>query len=485
MSENRYTRRSFVKHSAMAAAAMAFINCNPFCKKSKGKRPNILFAIADDWGWPHARFYGDKVVKTPAFESIARNGILFNNAFVTAPSCTPSRNSILTGQYHWRLETGANLHSRFPDGPQTFPNILEDNGYFVGSCSKSFGPGADRERPVAGIKYDNFEIFLQTAPKDKPFCFWLGSKDPHRTYEWQSGVKSGMDPDDVQVPPCLPDTKEVRTDICDYYWEVQRFDKTVDDALELLEESGELDNTLIVMTGDNGWPFPRGKSNFYDLGVHVPLAVQWGNEIKKGRVIDDFVSLADFAPTFFEAAGLDVPEDVTAKSLISLFESNESGWIDPERDHVLTGKERHTLAQADSMSGTPMRAIRTKDFLYIHNFKPDRWPAGAPKNLYGRAFRDIDDSPTKSVILENKDRPEMKKYFKLCCGKRPADELYDLQKDPDQLTNVADDPTYKQDLKELKKRLFDELKQTKDPRVLGKGDVFDNYPYLGKKPVIK
>jgi arylsulfatase A-like enzyme len=448
--------------------------------ESSKARPNIFFAMADDWGWPHSPLYGDKVVKTPTFERIAANGILFNNAFITAPSCTPSRNSVFTGQYHWRLGPGANLWSQFPEGPETYPNILEDSGYFVGSYRKAFGPGRDRKRPVAGKAFKRVAEFFRQRPRNKPFCFWFGSSDPHRGYQWKSGVKSGMKLEDVQVPPCLPDSEEIRTDICDYYWEVQRFDHQVSEALKFVEKTGELDNTIIVMTGDNGWPFPRGKSNLYDLGVHAPLAIQWPNRITRGRVVDDFVSFSDFAPTFLEAAGIKPRAAMTGRSLITVFESDKSGTVDPNRDHVLTGKERHTPAQADHMGGTPMRAIRNRDYLYIHNFEPDRWPVGDPSSsMRGPSLSDIDDSPTKKYIVGHRNDPKLKKYYQLCCGKRPADELYDLSKDPHQLNNVAGNPQYAEVLRRLKDRLMKELRETEDPRVLGGGSSFENYPYYG------
>ncbi|HUU28052.1 MAG TPA: sulfatase [archaeon] len=480
MTDSYLTRRGFLKHTCLGITALAASSQYLMANEPSKKRPNIILCMADDWGWPHSPLYGDKVVKTPTFDSIAASGILFKNAFVTAPSCTPSRNSVLTGQYHWRLGPGGNLWSQFPEGPETYPNILEDSGYFTGSFRKAFGPGKDRQRPVAGKPFESVGDFFQNRPKNKPFCFWFGSSDPHRPYEWQSGINSGMKLEDVQVPPCLPDSKEVRTDICDYYREVQRFDLEVGQTLKIIEEMGELDNTIVVMTGDNGWPFPRGKSNLYDPGVHVPLAVQWGSKIKKGRVVEDFVSLADLAPTFLESAGIRPLDVMTGRSLVNIFDSDKSGIMDQARDHVLTGKERHTPAQADHMGGTPMRALRNRSYLYIRNFEPDRWPAGDPDtSMRGPALSDIDDSPTKKYIVEHKNDPELKKYYELCSSKRPADELYDLSQDPDQLINVAVNPEYREILKGLKDQLMKELRETGDPRAAGKGDSFDNYPYLG------
>jgi len=240
---------------------------------------------------------------------------------------------------------------------------------------------------------------------------------------------------------------------------------------------GELDNTIVVMSGDNGCPFPRCKSNLYDLGTNAPLGIRWPAKAKGGRVVDDFVSLCDLAPTFLEAAGLKPLPAMTGRSLMTVLTSGKSGRVDAKRDHVLVGMERHTCAQTGSTEGYPMRAIHTHDYLYIRNFKPDRWPAGTPE-----AYRDIDASPTKTYMMKNRDDAKVKPLFKLAFGKRPAEELYDRRKDPGQLHNVAADPAYAEVRKRLAGALMAELKATADPRALGSGDVFDRYPYRGGRP---
>ncbi len=480
-----FSRRSALGTLGLGLAALAVSNCAAWAAPAPAApRPNILFAIADDWGWPHASSYGDSVVKTPTFDQIGRNGVRFNHAYVASPSCTPSRNTLLTGQHFWRLGPGANLWSTLPAEFQTFTNLLEAQGYAVGAYRKVWGPGTDREPAAAGKTYLSFAEFLEQKPAGEPFCFMFGATDPHRPYRQGSGIKSGMNPANVIVPPMLPDTAKVRSDICDYYFEVERFDREVGEQLTLLKERGELDNTIVIMTGDNGWPFPRGKSNLYDLGTRVPLAVQWGTKVKSaGRTIDDFVSFTDFAPTLLTVAGVEVPTVMTGRSFLNLLESSKSGRIDPARDHVLTGKERHTVAQTDTTGGTPMRAIRTHDYLYIRNFEPDRWPSGAPE----LGFKDIDGGPTKSELLALRDDPVGKVAFELSTAKRPADELYDLASDPQQMVNVAAEPKYAKTLADLRGRLMSELKETGDPRAQGQGEVFDAYPYLTpvKKPRAK
>jgi arylsulfatase A-like enzyme len=340
----------------------------------------------------------------------------------------------------------------------------------------------------AGTRFNSFSAFLETRPADRPFCFWFGSTDPHRGYKRGSGEASGMDLDAIRLPACFPDHPVVRGDVADYYWEVQRFDREVGGLLDTLERRGELDDTLVVMTGDHNMPFPRCKANLYDSGSHVGLAVRWPGGIKAGRVVEDFVGLPDLAPTFLELAGLSPPEAMTYRSLAPILTSGKSGRIDPRRDHILIGKERHCPCQeAPDSGGTPMRAIRTHDYLYIRNFRPDRWPAGTPNFekafLPGTWYGDCDNGPTKTYMIDNRDTEDHHhRLFALAFEKRPAEELYFLPKDPGQLNNVADDPAFRQAREKLSARLMEALRLTGDPRVVGGGDVFDRYPYTGGAP---
>jgi arylsulfatase A-like enzyme len=454
-----------------------------------GQRPNILFCIADDWGWPDAGVYGDPIVKTPAFDRLAREGVLFENAFVTSPSCTPSRGSILTGQYHWRLGAGANLWSSLPPNHVVYPLLLEEAGYHVGHAGKAWGPGdlkalGRTKDPAGDHAKKGFRGFLAALPEGKPFCFWLGSSDPHRPYELGSGRKAGIDPAKVRVPADLPDCDTVRSDLADYLFEVERFDRDVADALALLDERGEAANTIVVVTGDHGMPFPRHKCNLYDSGVHVPLVIRWPEVVKPGRRVTDFVSLADLAPTYLQAAEEAVPPEMTGRSLLPLLQAAGSGRIDPTRDHVLVGRERHTPAQeAPSTVGYPQRAIRTDDYLYIKNLEPDRWPVGAPKgSTRGPMFADCDDGPTKALLLKGLGDPAIKPFYDLAFAKRPAEELYDLAKDPGQLVNVADDPAFAKTKASLAEKLDGGLKASGDPRSFGRGHELESFPYLGRIP---
>jgi N-sulfoglucosamine sulfohydrolase len=463
--------------------AMACLLPAPACTiVPMDKRPNILFCLADDWGYPHAGAYGDPVVRTPVFDGIAHEGVLFMNAFSAAPSCTPSRGAILTGQAPHRLAEGGNLHSFLPARYRVYPDLLEASGYSVGFTRKGWGPGkyqeGGRSRNPAGPQVREFREFLRRVPEGRPFCFWFGSNDPHRPYEKGSGLKAGLSIEKVRVPPYLPDTPEVCSDILDYYAEVERFDSEVGELLWLLDHSGRLENTLVVVTGDNGWPFPRSKANLYDAGTRQPFAVRWPAAVRGGRTLNDFVNLTDLAPTFLEAAGLKPPADMTGRSIVGLLKGTEKPG---KRTDVFLERERHANVRRGDL-GYPARAIRTHDFLYIRNFRPERWPAGDPEFYFSVGpFGDCDGSPTKDWILSHRSDPGLERFFTLSFDRRPAEELYDLERDPYQLTNVAGEPGYAEPRRRMGEELDRWMMETADPRATADDDRWDRYPYFGER----
>jgi len=440
--------------------------------------PNILFALADDWSWPHASIAhtlgvpgSDSVVQTPVFDRVARNGVLFTNAYCSAPTCSPSRSAILTGRNFWETESAANLRGLLPVKFEVYPDVLEKAGYHVGFMAKGWSPGelGDRERNPAGPRFNDFDTFIKEKTEGSPFCFWFGSKDAHRGYELDSGIRSGMNPDDVAIPAGLPDDPVVRKDLCDYYFEVQRFDRELGEMLDLLEQLGELENTLIVVAGDNGLPFPRCKTELYDTGTRVPLAVSWASAINGGRVVDDFVNLAELGPTFLEAAGLKPLETMTVKSLMNILDADAEGQVDPNRDKVFVGREYHAFECRVDDTGYPMRAVRNRDFLYIRNYEPDRWPVGDPVEFREKRgpYGEIDPSPTKSLMMERRDEPGFKRLFELSFGRRPYEELYDLRKDPGQLDNVAQEPAYADEKRTMAKMFKNEFGAEYNPAAFG------------------
>ncbi|MCB1229039.1 MAG: sulfatase [Verrucomicrobiae bacterium] len=513
----------------------------------KADRPNILFAFADDWGH-YASIYAEAegagtandVVKTPNFDRIAREGVLFKNAHVTAPSCTPCRSSLLSGQYFFRTGRGAILQGAIWDTKiPTYPLMLRDAGYHIGKIYKVWSPGEPRDAPYGEQEYGyemkgpnfnsfsqtatklveegktvaeakqllldkvgaEFDAFLEAKPDDEPFCFWFGPTNTHRMWTRGSGKALwGLEPDNLKgkLPDFLPDVPLVREDFADYLGEAMAFDAGLGVLLKRLEKAGQLDNTLVVVSGDHGAPgFPRGKCNLYDFGTNVSLAARWGNgKIPAGRVVDDFVNLMDLAPTFLEAGGVTPPEVMTGRSLMPVLTSEKSGQVDPERTWVITGRERHVGDARPGGKPYPQRAFRTKDHVFIVNFEPDRWPMGDPGDAAGEdipdydtlanntfaAYADFDASPTKAWMIEHRNDPEVAKLFELGFGKRPKYELYDLSKDADEIENVAGYTEYADVQADMEKRLMAELKLVNDPRVTADPVPFENAPFTDIPP---
>lgn len=454
-------------------------------------RPNFLFIIFDDWGWRDAGAYGSTWVKTPNFDRVAREGVLFKNAFTSNPKCSPCRASILTGRNTWQLKEAVSHGGYFPAGFEVYPDLLEKAGYTLGLTGKGWGPGdfktlAQRTRNPAGPSFDehkaeppasgigrndytkNFAAFLAQRDTAKPFSFWMGFQEPHRAYEWNSGVRLGKLLADVKVPAYLPDTDIVRRDLADYAVEVEYADSHIGGALKALEAAGQLDNTLIIITSDHGMPFPYVKGQIHEDGFHLPLAMRWGKALKPGRVVEDFINVRDFAPTYLELAGLKPPAQMTGKSLVNLLRSDKSGWVE-NRNTMLVGKERHDIGRPNDL-GYPVRALRTRDFLYVHNFHPDRWPVGNPETDFGNC----DPGPSKEVIKLLGGH-----FYDLCFGKRQPDELYDLRHDPQAVNNLAGDLAHREKLEALRYQMMQMLRDEQDPRALGDAAIFDTYKYVG------
>ncbi len=466
------------------------------CGRRDEPRPNILLVIADDQSWRDAAAYGAKHVATPAFDRIAREGVLFKNSFSASPSCTPARSAVLMGRHVWQQEEAGVLYGAMPSEIPLYPHLLEDAGYATGYTGKGWAPGnwkaLGATRNPCGKEYnskrhavpvrpgiepsdyaENFRQFLGERDKGTPFCFWLGSKEPHRVYDEGSGLRLGKRLAEAQVPEFLPDTPEVRSDLLDYYLEIEWYDAQLGKALRILEETGELENTLIVVTSDNGMPFPRAKVSLYDWGVHMPLALRWGAKLKRGRVIEDLVSHTDFAPTFLAAARVAQPTGMAGKSLLPLL-LGEPGW--EPRKAVFCGMERHTMCRPDGV-GYPMRSMRTAEFLYIRNYAPDRWPTGGEFLSSNRTpHGDIDAAPTKDALLNPALAARFPKQVQWCLAKRPAEELYEVGTDAGQVKNLVEDARYAGQRDEMRARLKAYLEETRDPRAAGE-DPWQGYVY--------
>jgi arylsulfatase A-like enzyme len=528
-----------MKRSALVVLAVAVLL---YTRPAAAQAPkwNVLFCFADDWG-RYASCYApvdgrpsiNDAIRTPHVDRLAREGVLFRNAFVNSPSCTPCRSSLLSGRYFFNCGRGAILQGAIWDSAiPTFPLLLRDAGYQIGKSYKVWSPGTPADAPIGGQQYayeqagrlpnnfseeatqlveqgmsvadarekifdqvrGNFAAFLADRKPGQPWLYFFGPTTTHRVWIKGSGKKLwGIEPDSLRgkLPKFLPDVPEVREDVADYLGECQAFDAYIGVLLKQLEEAGELDRTLVVASGDHGMPgVPSGKCNLYDHGVSVALVARVPGG-KGGRVVDDFVRLPDLAPTFMEVGGVQPPAGLYGRSLLPLLLSEKSGQIDPERTWVITGRERHVAAAREGNLPYPMRALRTPEFVYVRNFAPDRWPLGSPgvagdpmlpptstleSNTFV-AYADMDAGPTKAWLIEHRGDPAWKWHYEFAFGKRPAEELYDVRKDPDQVHNVAADPAYAAKKQELSAQLMKLLTEAADPRVTGDGGTFDRPPF--------
>ena len=495
------------------------------------QKPNILFLFADDLGRYASAYRCEKtpsvndLLSTPTFDQIAQEGVLAQNAFVSAPSCTPCRASLISGRHFFTNGSCSQLHHRW-HGPenndpwnkiQGYAHLLEKSGYHIGLTHKNHVKGnpfgaqyskagrkvntfsqnvskADDIEQAKKLIYDecrnNFQSFLKERKPGQPFLYHFHPTNTHRKWVVGSGKKLwNLDPNQLKgkLPPFLPDVPTVREDMADYLGETMAFDECCRILIEELKKIGEYNKTLIIISGDHGAPgFPRGKTNCYDFGSRVLFAARWPGNIKPGQVLEEPISLIDLAPTFLAAAGITKPSSMHGENLLPAL---KEGKHDNLRSWALIGREVHVETARHLQLPYPMRAIRTKDYLYILNFKPDRQPMGDPLSLSKSnkipfdelanntrlSFADVDASPTKAFFIQNRNRPDFKYFWDLGFGPRPSEELYDLKNDPHQLSNVALSPGYSEARNELRKTLMAELQTHQDPRVFG--DQFDFPPY--------
>ena len=527
---SQFQNRRFFLFFFVSVLFVVLFSCNKEQKTSKS--PNILFAISDDQSFAHTSFAGCSFIETPAFDRVANEGIYFTNCIAGSPGCAPSRSSIVTGRYHWQNEQSGQHASSWMKKYVPFIDLLDANGYATGRTGKGVSPfyyarneadslwrktdagGIEHsrinyqkntdtdERTATGISarnyFKNFKFFIDSIKGDKPFFFWYGAHEPHRVFEQDSWKRNHKKLVETNVPGFLPDHEIVRGDILDYAVEIEWFDLHLQRMLKYLDEIGELENTVVIVTSDNGMSFPRAKANGYEYGIHVPFAVRFPKDFPGGRIIDDPVSFADIAPTILELTktGSSGMLPISGKSILKTLKSEKQGVVDENKKYVFSGRERHSSSRYKNW-GYPQRMIRSKEFLLIWNIKPERWPAGAPQRIvkgttnqlwpmYGIdkngkhhsewAFTDIDAAPSKSYIIENWEDENVKSFFDLAHAKRPEFELFDIRNDSYCLNNLIGKSDFAEVEKTMKSVLLDELEKSEDPRVVGPDkEIFDSY----------
>ncbi len=489
----------YLKLNALVFLTGLSFTCNLIFAQETGK-PNILIIMLDDAGLDMSA-YGSTYVQTPAFDKVAKNGVLFHKAYTPNAKCSPSRAAVLTGRNSWQLEAAANHFIYFPPQFKTYQEALGDFGYFTGYTGKGYSPGVTlkqdgtardvlgpnfgkrkRTPPTSEISRDdysaNFKDFLNAVPDGKPWSFWVGLHEPHRAYAFESGEKLGKKTTDMiqEVPGYWPDSLTIRKDLLDYAYEIEYADAQAGKILMELENRGLLDNTLIIYTSDHGMPFPRVKGNQYEQANHVPMAIWWkGKMPKTGKVVNNYLSFIDLTPTIFDAVGLPFKESglhpSPGKSFLPLLTSSMLKEVQKPRDYVLVGKERHDTGRPHDW-GYPIRGIYRNDMLYIKNFETDRWPSGNPETGY----LNVDSSPTKTLLINLRRNGIDKTYWATNFGKRPQEELYDLKNDPYCMNNLASNETFSMQKQDMKSFMLEKLKEEGDLRMIGYGHLYEQYP---------
>ncbi len=440
----------FVRRTIGIFALMVTICANSVVKAAD--KPNFVFIIADDIGWEDFGCYGNSHVKTPNIDKLAEEGIRFDNAFLTASSCSPSRCSIISGKYP-HSNGAAELHTELPESEIPFPLLLKENGYYTALAGKwHMGNAAHRAFDIYtdnnGYKNGdggeaNWIPFLKDRPKDKPFFFWLASYDAHRPWGADTFIVT-HDPKDLEVPVYFADTPETRQDMASYYNEIGRFDYYIGKVRQELEKQGVLENTLIIVMADNGRPFPRCKTRVYDSGMQTPFIVFWPKGLKKkGVQTESLISAIDISSTILELAGITQPDDYQGVSFAPILQSTKT----ETREYIFSEHNWHDYEAYERM-------VRSKDFLYVWNARP---------NLSNCGPADSKTSPTQYAL--NKVRDEGKLTFAqadVFVVPRPEEELFDLSLEDQQLLNVASIEKYEEQLVKLRNLLKEWMDNTGD-----------------------
>ena len=428
-------------------------------------KPNIIFIIADDMGWDDCGAYGHPNIRTPNIDMLAKQGMKFTNAYLTTSSCSPTRASLITGLYPHQTDA-EQLHWPIPANKITFVEKLREAGYWTAQAGKWHMGDAitDRfdfiarenaafiEAAIEGkeiVLPDNdgsgchlWVHTLQYRPEGKPFFLWFAASDPHRPYK-ENIIPRPHTPAEVVVPPYLPDEIEVRKDLALYYDEIARLDDYIGKVLEELEKQGQADNTLVLFISDNGRPFPRDKTTLYDSGIKTPFILRWPDVVKPGTVSSSLISVVDIAPTFLKLAGIEPPENLAGKDFRAILKSPETEI----RDYIFAQAHWHDAERL-------YRGVRDKRFKYIRNFYPDlpnTPPADALKSM------------TFAKMLELKEEGKLTyAQMNVFVSPTPEEELYDTEKDPFELNNLAVDLQYAKTLTKMRKVLETFMDETND-----------------------
>lgn len=427
------------------------------------ERPNIVLFIADDAGMDFG-CYGNEFIKTPNIDQLAKEGLICSNAFLTTPQCSPSRTSMLSGQFAHTIGS-EDLHHPMNEGTKLLPHYLKEEGYYTGLLMKKHlgdvnGNEGTRQFDHIGEGRDDKaqELFREFLDKtdNRPFFAWVAFYDPHRPYGDKNGAEKVHNHDSVVVPPYLINSVETRKDIALYYDEINRMDTNIGAMLKELEKRNLRDNTLVVFLSDNGMPFPRCKGTLYDYGIKTPLIFHWKNKVMQNVNYDELVSTIDLAPTILEIAGIRKPKEMYGESLSEIFSDQSVKG----REYVFSERNWHD-------TDAHMRSVRSDKYKFIVN--------GYPELLYP-IIGDYYGAGSWVDLLNAADKNMLNKFQNLLFEfPRFKVELYDLENDPFEVNNLIMNNEYKAVASKLSSVLSDWEVQTNDYPSYKKrrGDVID------------
>lgn len=407
-------------------------------------KPNIVWIMLEDWGH-QLSCYGEPGVHTPHIDQLASEGIRYTNAFVTAPVCSPSRSAMMTGFHqnfigaHQHRTNGSGFSRQpLPDGIRPMTHLLQDAGYFT--CFMA-NRKTDLNFTYQGDLYEGQD--WSEREEGQPFFAQLTFPGTHR--RWQRDTLRPINVEDVRLPPYYPQTELAKRDWANGLEAAQIVDRKVGEVLNRLEEEGLADNTLVFLIGDNGRCMPRGKQFLYDGGIQVPIIARWPERVQAGRVSADMVTTLDITKTILDVAHAQYDYNLHGENL---FDGK-------------TSDRQFIFAARDKMDSThdAMRAVRSSRYKLIHNLMPER-PYCQYNNYKERSY------PVLALLnilhLKNELPPEQDRFM---AGSKPEFELYDLKEDPNELSNLADDPQHATLKDSLFAILQDWRKEIKDPGV--------------------
>ena len=418
----------------MLLVVMAGRQCN-------AKQPNIVLVIADDQSWFDAGCYGNPVVKTPNIDRLAREGMRFDRAFTATAMCAPTRQQLYTGLFPVRSGAFPN-HSKVKPGTKSLVHYFQDAGYSVGLCGKKhFGP--PESFPFETVQIKQLQQFIDQS---SPFLLVYASNSPH--LPWDDGDPSAYNPASFVLPPHLHDNAETRTALRKYYAEITDFDRELGELDGLVKSAGKKDDTIFIYTSEQGAQFPFGKWTCYEVGLHVGLVMRWPAGIKAGATSSAMVQYVDILPTLLDLCKIEQPEGLDGTSFVDVVH----GETDVHNSYVFgVHTTRGIILGSESY---PVRSVRSERYKLIRNLNHELefrnvLIAGDGSSYWSSWVRDAEHDDNAADLVG--------RYLK-----RPAIEFYDLERDPFELNNLAENPKYRKNIRKMDGVLKSWMKQQGD-----------------------